>query len=199
MTLFVISNRQKELEAVFLLCKESSKAAEDVENANLDSSVLQISKVIKEKATKLEVLKSQIEPLGIFNRQTSQWEEKSAVVRLANKIQKYNRNKRWRKKKRKRVAEKLTKEHERFDQADQEADEWRAREIAKDIARRKVKKMKEIVNLKATEEIKRLESELEMVLIVEKLQELRSLRIQKLKKQGKFFSPFLTMITFNLF
>ncbi|KAK9147362.1 hypothetical protein Scep_006119 [Stephania cephalantha] len=40
-------------------------------------------------------------------------------------------------------------------------DEWKAREIAKDIAKRK----------------------LELVLVVEKLQELRSIRIQKLKKQ----------------
>lgn len=30
------------------------------------------------------------------------------------------------------------KEHERFDEADREADEWRAREIAKDIVKRKV-------------------------------------------------------------
>ncbi|XP_026377987.1 U11/U12 small nuclear ribonucleoprotein 59 kDa protein-like [Papaver somniferum] len=126
-------------------------------------------------------LKSQIEPLGIFSSQTSQWEEKSAAVRLANKIQKCIRNKRWRKKKRKRVAEKLTKERERFDQADQQADEWRAREIAKDIARRK-----EIAKVKANEERKKLESELEMVLIVQKLQGLRSIRIQKLKKQGHF-------------
>ncbi|GLT58989.1 hypothetical protein SLA2020_318390 [Shorea laevis] len=77
-------------------------------------------------------------------------------------------------------------EHERFEQADQEADEWRAREIANDIAKRKVEKMKELANLKAKEERKRLELELEQVLIVEKLQELRSIRIQKLKKQGHF-------------
>lgn len=80
----------------------------------------------------------------------------------------------------------LVKEREQLDQADQEADEWRAREIAKDIAKRKVEKMKEIAKLKAKEEKNRLESELELVLVVEKLQELRSLRIQKLKKQGHF-------------
>ncbi|KAI3975183.1 hypothetical protein MKX01_020584 [Papaver californicum] len=191
---------QKELEMI-LLCKGSRESAGEMDNANLDSSVLKISQVIKEKETNLEVqellsveaanslllnLKSQIEPLGIFSSHTIQWEEKSAAVRLANKIQKYNRNKRWRKKKRKRVAEKLTKERERFNQADQEADEWRAREIAKDIASRKVEKMKEIAKVKANEERKKLESELEMVLIVEKLQELRSIRIQKLKKQGHF-------------
>ncbi|KAI3961791.1 hypothetical protein MKW92_052405, partial [Papaver armeniacum] len=188
---------QKELEAI-LLCKQSRESAGEIDNANPDSSVIKISQVIKEKSTNLEVqellsveaanslllnLKCQIEPLGIFSSETSQWEEKSAAVRLANKIQKYDRNKRWRRKKRKRVAEKLTKERERFDQADQEADEWRAREIAKDIARRKVENMKEIAKVKANEERKKLESELEMVLIVEKLQELRSIRIEKLKKQ----------------
>ncbi|XVF22463.1 hypothetical protein REPUB_Repub12eG0174900 [Reevesia pubescens] len=105
------------------------------------------------------------------------WEEKSAASRLTNKINKSKR-------KRKRIAELLAKERERFDQADREADEWRAREIAKDIASRKVEKMKEIAKLKAKEEKKRLESELELVLIVEKLQELHSISIQKLKKQG---------------
>ncbi|RZC85033.1 hypothetical protein C5167_047818 [Papaver somniferum] len=205
MNLFAISNGQKKLEAI-LLCKGRSESAGEIDDANLDSSIIKISEVIKEKATNLEVqellsveaanslllnLKSQIEPLGICSSQTSQWEEKSAAVRLANKIQKYDRNKRWRKKKRKRVAEKLTKERERFDQADQEADEWRAREIAKDIARRKVENMKEIAKVKANEERKKLESELEMVLIVEKLQELRSIRIQKLKKQGNFSSRLL--------
>ncbi|KAG1330363.1 putative U11/U12 small nuclear ribonucleoprotein 59 kDa protein-like [Cocos nucifera] len=50
-------------------------------------------------------------------------------------------------------------ECEDFEKADQEADEWRMREIAKDIARRKVEKMKEIAKLKANEEKRRLESE----------------------------------------
>lgn len=44
--------------------------------------------------------------------------------------------------------------------------------------------MNEIAKLKAREEKKKLESELELVLVVEKLQELRSIRIRKLKKQG---------------
>ncbi|XP_024962591.1 uncharacterized protein LOC112502823 [Cynara cardunculus var. scolymus] len=46
-----------------------------------------------------------------------------------------------------------------------------------------VEKMKEIAKQKAKEEQRRLESKLELVLIVEKLQELRSIRIQKLTKQ----------------
>ncbi|MFS7897525.1 hypothetical protein Hanom_Chr00s009678g01743391 [Helianthus anomalus] len=43
--------------------------------------------------------------------------------------------------------------------------------------------MKEIAKQKANEEIRRLESELELLLIMEKLQELQSIS-QKLTKQG---------------
>ncbi|OAY84966.1 U11/U12 small nuclear ribonucleoprotein 59 kDa protein [Ananas comosus] len=130
-------------------------------------------------------LKLLLGPLSSITNQASPWEERSAAVRLAQKRQKSVRNTRWRKRKRKQFAELLRKERENYDKADQEADEWRAREIAKDIARRKMESMKEIAKQKANEERKRLESELELVLVVEKLQELRSIRIQKLKKQGK--------------
>ncbi|KAK6918306.1 Programmed cell death protein 7, partial [Dillenia turbinata] len=131
-------------------------------------------------------LRTLVEPFRVATDKASPWEEKSAAVRLANKIQKYKRNKLWRKRKRKHEAEMLSKERELFDQVDQEADGWRARKIAKDIAKRKVEKMKEIAKLKAKEDKKKLESELELVLIVEKLQELRSIRIEKLKRQGHF-------------
>lgn len=131
-------------------------------------------------------LRTQLEPFRVITDEMAPWEEKSATVGLANKMHKYKRNKLWRKRKRKRVAEKLAKEREQYDQIDMEADEWRAREIAKDIATRKVEKMKEIAKLKAKQEKRRLESELELALIVEKLQELRSIRVQKLKKQGHF-------------
>ncbi|CAN6485503.1 unnamed protein product [Victoria cruziana] len=134
----------------------------------------------------LSTLREQLLPFDVVTSQNSSWEAKSVAVRLANKIKKAKRNKLWRKRKRKRVAEGLCKEREMYDQLDEAADEWRAREIAKDIAKRKVGKMKEIAKVKAKEEKKKLESELELVLVVEKLQELRSLRIQKLKKQGHF-------------
>lgn len=131
-------------------------------------------------------LRDQLEPFRVVADERAPWEEKSAAVRLTNKTQKFKRNKLWRKRKRKQMAEKLAKERDEFEQVDKEADEWRAREIAKDIAKLKVEKMKGIAKLKAKEERKRLESELELMLIVEKLQELRSIRIQKLKKQGHF-------------
>ncbi|KAF6995385.1 hypothetical protein CFC21_011896 [Triticum aestivum] len=108
------------------------------------------------------------------------------MVSLAQKLQKSKRNKRWRKRKRKHVAELFQKESAEFDRIDQEADEWRARQISNDIAKRKVESMKQIAKKKANEERKRLESELELALMVEKLQELRSVRVEKLKKQGHF-------------
>lgn len=131
-------------------------------------------------------LKNEVEPYKVITDDKTPWEEKSAAVRLSNKMQKHKRNKLWRKRKRKRIGEMLAKEREQFDKVDREADEWRAMEIAKEIAKRKVEKMKEIAKQKAKEERRRLESELELVLIVEKLQELRSLRIQKLTRQGHF-------------
>ncbi|KAL7604030.1 hypothetical protein Lser_V15G15771 [Lactuca serriola] len=127
-----------------------------------------------------------LKPFKIITDDKTPWEEKSAAVKLANKLHKHKRNKLWRKRKRQQIGEMLTKEHEQFEKADQEADEWRAKEIAKEIAKQRVEKMKEIAKQKAKEERIRLESELELVLIVEKLQELRSIRIQKLTKQGHF-------------
>ncbi|PRQ58328.1 putative programmed cell death protein [Rosa chinensis] len=119
------------------------------------------------------------------------WEEKSVAVQLSNKICKSKRNKRWRKRKRKRIAEMIAKEREGFDEANREADEWRAREIAKDIAKRKMEDMKKIASLKVKEERKRQESKKSFdpsdgFYSIEKLQELRSIRIEKMKKQGHF-------------
>ncbi|CAK7348803.1 unnamed protein product [Dovyalis caffra] len=136
--------------------------------------------------TLMSRLRAQLEPFRVIVDAATPWEEKSAAARLSNKILKSKRNKLWRKRKRKRAAEIQAKEHEQFNQADREADEWRAREISKDAAQLKVETMKEIAKVKEKEERKRLESELELVLVVEKLKELRSIRIQKLKKQGHF-------------
>ncbi|KAL2472102.1 U11/U12 small nuclear ribonucleoprotein 59 kDa protein [Abeliophyllum distichum] len=191
---------QKEMEMLIMM-KERKGFTEGEEEGCSDMSIDWFSKIIKKNRIDLKFqesmsldaanaimskLRFQLEPFRVVTDEKSPWEEKSMVKRLADKMQKYKRNKLWRKRKRKRVAEKIAKEHEQFDQMDKEADEWRAREIAKDIAKSKVEKMKEIAKVKAKEEKKRLASELELVLIVEKLQELRSIRIQKLKKQGHF-------------
>ncbi|OMP06254.1 hypothetical protein CCACVL1_01650 [Corchorus capsularis] len=189
-TLNLANAMQKELEILTM-----------IKNGSTDPSVSEFLKYLEDRGIDLETqellsteaanslmskLRAQLEPFRYVMDEASPWEEKSATAQLANKINKSKRNKLWRKRKRRRIAELLAKEREQFDQADREADEWRAREIAKDIASRKVEKMKEIAKLKAKEEKKKLESELELVLMVEKLQELRSIRIQKLKKQGHF-------------
>ncbi|XP_019081066.1 U11/U12 small nuclear ribonucleoprotein 59 kDa protein isoform X2 [Vitis vinifera] len=199
-TISIAKAMHKELEMLIMI-KDGKGSKQDADGGSVDTSVCGFSKLLEDRTISFESqelcsveaanalmskLRFQLEPFRVIADETSPWEEKSAAVRLANKIHKSKRNKRWRKKKRKHIAEMLAKERERFDQADQEADEWRVREIAKDIAKRKVEKMKEIAKLKAKEERKALESELEMVLIVDKLQELRSIRIQKLKKQGHF-------------
>ncbi|KAL9176287.1 hypothetical protein ABFS82_02G169000 [Erythranthe guttata] len=181
--------------------KESERTTEG-HIGDADISIDRFSKFMKENKIKLDFqeslslnaanavmskLRYQLELYRVVTDENSPWEEKSAVKRLADKMEKYKRNKLWRRRKRRRIAQNLAKEREQFDRLDKEADEWRAREVAKDAAQRKVEKMKEIAKVKAKEEKKRLESELELVLIVEKLQELRSFRIEKLKKQGHFF------------
>lgn len=171
------------------------------ETSSESDAFLQICEMLKERRYSLDdqqalsleaghsivsALKNQLSPLTAATNEASSWEHRSMAVKLSQKLQKAKRNKKWKKKKRKHVAELLRKEREGYDKADKDADEWRAREIAKDIAKRKVESMKKIAKLKAIEERKKLESELELVLVVEKLQELRSIRIQKLKKQGHF-------------
>ncbi|KAI3444477.1 hypothetical protein Pfo_001142 [Paulownia fortunei] len=191
---------QKELEMLIWM-KEREGTTEGEGKGHGDMSMDRFSEFMKDNQIEVEFqesmslntanaimskLRFQLEPFRVVTDENSPWEEKSAVKRLADKMEKYKRNKLWRRRKRRRIAENFAREREQFDQMDKEADEWRAREIAKDIAQHKVEKMKEIAKLKAKEEKKKLESELELVLIVEKLQELRSIRIQKLKKQGHF-------------
>ena len=44
-------------------------------------------------------------PISSVTSQSGPWEERSAMVRLTQKLQKYKRNKRWRQRRRKHVAE----------------------------------------------------------------------------------------------
>lgn len=199
-TLTLATSMQKELE-MLMTTKSTEESVEEGEGESTDPYACGLYEYLKDRKIDLEAqeslsvnaanalmsrLRAQLEPFRVIIDDVTPWEEKSMAARLSNKILKSKRNKLWRKRKRQRAAEIRTKEHEQFDQADRVADEWRAREIAKDAAQLKVEKMKEIAKLKAKEERKRLESELELVLVVEKLQELRSIRIQKLKKQGHF-------------
>lgn len=54
-------------------------------------------------------LRFQLEPFRVVMDASSPWEEKSAVKRLADKMEKYKRNKLWRKRKRRRIAENLAR------------------------------------------------------------------------------------------
>ncbi|CAJ1933361.1 unnamed protein product [Sphenostylis stenocarpa] len=191
---------QKELEMLMVI-RDGKEALENVKLATSEPCLSGFLKCIEDRGVSVESqesfaveaanslmskLRALLEPFRYVADEASPWEEKSAVAKLANKLNKSKRNKLWRKKKRKRVAEMIAKEREQFEQIDREADEWVAREKAKEIANSKVLKMKEIAKSKAKEEKKKLEAELELLLVVEKLQELRSIRIQRLKKQGHF-------------
>ncbi|KAK9074273.1 hypothetical protein SSX86_006870 [Deinandra increscens subsp. villosa] len=199
-TLRLAEAMEKELEMLVAM-KGTEQHFEEKDDGAKEAAIGRFSKFLEDSGKSLDTqekisleaanglimkLRNELEPFRVITDDKTPWEEKSAVVRLSNKMQKHKRNKLWRKRKRRRNGEMLAKEREQFDRVDQEADEWRAREIAKEIAKRKVEKMKEIAKQKANEERRRLESELELLLIVEKLQELRSIRIQKLTKQGHF-------------
>ncbi|KAL2328877.1 hypothetical protein Fmac_022304 [Flemingia macrophylla] len=199
-TLNLAKAMQKELEMLMKI-KDGEGSLEDVKRGLNEPCLSGFVKCLEDERVSVESheslaveaanslmsrLRAQLEPFRHVSDEATPWEEKSAAARLADRVNKSKRNKLWRKRKRKRVAEMLAKEREQFDQMDREADEWIAREHAKEIANSKVLKMKEIAKSKAKEEKKKLAAELEQLLVVEKLQELRSIRIQKLKKQGHF-------------
>ncbi|GAB2271767.1 hypothetical protein Dimus_006597 [Dionaea muscipula] len=192
---------QKELRMLIKVGQANGSASNGEDEIDGFGSVLGFTKFLEKQGIDIEAqgavsveaanavmsrLRVLLEPFRVVTDEASPWEEKSAMVRLSDRVRKSKRNKGWRKRKRKRIAETLAEERYRFEELDRQADEWRTREIAKDIAQQKVDKMKEIAKQKAKEEKKRLETELELVLIVEKLQELRSIRIGKLKNQGHF-------------
>ncbi|KAG5395582.1 hypothetical protein IGI04_017396 [Brassica rapa subsp. trilocularis] len=205
-TIHLAKSMEKELDALRMI-KDGKDSMEGVECLR---RYVESVKVDLEEQEKLSVeaanslmstLRAQLEPFRFVVDESSPWEEKSAAARLSCRMKKSKRNKLWKKKKRRCVAEMRAKvgEPERFKQADREADEWREKEMAKDMANRKVisgeaikwfprvDEMKAIEKVKAKRERRRLEPELELALIVEEMQELRSLRIEKLKKQGHFF------------
>ncbi|EFJ17070.1 hypothetical protein SELMODRAFT_421352 [Selaginella moellendorffii] len=97
---------------------------------------------------------------------TAAWEQLTAVAKFRERRMKLKSNRKRRKIKRQHEAEKRRMADKLLEEADRQAEEWRTREFARDIAKKK---------------------QMEMVLLVEKLQELRSLRVQKLKKQGHLF------------
>ncbi|VVB13858.1 unnamed protein product [Arabis nemorensis] len=195
-TLNLAKSMEKELEALRMI-KDAKGSVEIVEQGSgveclrylegMKMDLEQQETLSVEAADSLmSTLRAKLEPFRFVVDENSPWEEKSAAVRLTCRMKKSTRNKLWKKRKRRCVAELRAKEPERFEQANREADEWREREMAKDMANRKVDEMKAIEKVKAKRKRRRLEPELELALIVEEMQELRSLRIEKLKKQGHF-------------
>lgn len=73
---------------------------------DLESQVLRSVEAANSVMAKLRV---EIEPFRSITHEMCPWEEKSAAVRLSNKICKSKRNKGWRKRKRKRIAEMIAK------------------------------------------------------------------------------------------
>ena len=59
--------------------------------------------------TLMAKLRAQLEPFRVIMDGRTPWEERSAAVRLSDKMGKYKRNKLWRKRKRKRIAEMRSK------------------------------------------------------------------------------------------
>lgn len=175
------SCREKELEMV-LAMKGTEQQLEGTDDRENETAVGSFSKFLEKRSISLDTqekvsleaanglimkLKNELEPFRVITDDKTPWEEKSAAVRLSNKMQKHKRNKIWRKRKRQRIGEMLAKvvpatyicisflflslyncslshyefisqEREQYDKVDQEADEWRAREIAKEIAQHKV-------------------------------------------------------------
>lgn len=116
-------NRQKELQMLMVM-KDNKGSVESVDNFSSDHSVSGFLKYLEDRRIDLESqitlsveaansfmgkLRVQLEPFRFVADETTPWEEKSAAIRLANKARKSKRNKLWRKRKRKCVAEMLAK------------------------------------------------------------------------------------------
>lgn len=106
------------------MIKEGKGCEEDAKDRPAEPSVSEFQKCLEDRRVGLETqeslaveaanslmlkLRAQLEPFRYIADETSPWEEKSAPARLENKLQKIKRNKIWRKKKRRRIAEMLAK------------------------------------------------------------------------------------------
>lgn len=102
--------------------REGVSEGEDIESG--DMSVDRFSNFLKDNGVEVDFqefmslntanaimskLRFQLEPFRVVTDENSPWEDKSAVKRLADKMEKYKRNKLWRKRKRRRVAESSAK------------------------------------------------------------------------------------------
>lgn len=109
---------------MLMMIKDGKGSSEDLKHASNEPCLSGFVKCLEDRGVGIESqeslaveaanslmsrLRAQLEPFRYVADEASPWEEKSAVARLANKVNKSKRNKLWRKKKRKRVVEMLAK------------------------------------------------------------------------------------------
>lgn len=109
---------------MLMMIKDGKGPLEDVNDASNEPYLVNFLKCLEDRRVSIEnqeslaveaanslmsKLRAQLEPFRYVADEASPWEEKSAVARFANKVHKSKRNKVWRKKKRKRIAEMLAK------------------------------------------------------------------------------------------
>lgn len=107
-----------------MLIKDGKGSVEDADDGSNDASVSGFSKILEDRRINMESqvslsvetanslmsrLRAQLEPFRVVTDEMSLWEEKCAAVRLSNKMRKSKRNKLWRKRKRRRIAEMVAK------------------------------------------------------------------------------------------
>eukprot|EP00899_Mesostigma_viride_P012427 jgi/Mesvir1/21185/Mv08646-RA.1 len=93
----------------------------------------------------------------------------------------------WRRNVRRRCAEQRAGERAKFCEADAKADEWRARCLAKEIARAREERQQLMAKEKAVEEKNARARKMELLIMAEKLDELLRLRKERMKRQGHVF------------
>jgi hypothetical protein len=116
-------NREKELEMLVMI-KDGKGCLEDEGSGSNGISVHGFKKILEDKGVSMESqelrtveaanilmakLRAQLEPFRVITDERSPWEEKSATIRLADKIRKHKQNKPRRKRKRKCIAEMCAK------------------------------------------------------------------------------------------
>lgn len=121
--IFRVSCREKELE-MLIAVKGTEQHSEGTDDRANEAAVERFSKFLEKNKISLDTqqqitqetanglimkLRNELEPFRVITDDKTPWEEKSAAVRLSNKIQKHKRNKLWRKRKRQRVGEMLAK------------------------------------------------------------------------------------------
>lgn len=109
---------------MLMMIKERKSSELSVDNVRNDTSIGELSEYLEDRRVNLELqeshsveaaaalmrrLRAELHPFRMVADESSPWEEKHAAVRLSNKLLKAKRNKQWRKRKRKRVAESLAK------------------------------------------------------------------------------------------